>query len=1128
MTHQRRSRALLGSLLAAGALTALPAPANAAPPAAPPAAPAAPAGGGPASGKSWKVTLLTGDVVTVRTVTGKPPLVSVTPAPGREKRSFRKEIRPDGHVVVTPTDVAGLVGRVLDPELFDVTALIEQGYDDARSDDLPLIVRRIGGPRALSALGGTLDTTKELPSIGAVAVRQSKKDARGLGDALARMNGPSAKSTGGIRHVWLDGRVKANFAPTAPTAFAAPDAHRLDRNLRQIGAPAAWRTGHTGEGAKVAVLDSGVDAGHPDLAGRIAETKNFSEAPDAADRLGHGTHVAATVAGTGAASSGERTGVAPGASLVIGKVLGDDGFGSDSAVIAGMEWAAARADVVNMSLGGAPTDGTDPVSLALNDLTAEHGTLFVVAAGNDPQFETVGAPGSAEKALTVGAVDAADALAEFSSRGPVGDTAKPEIVAPGVDIVAARAAGTSEGTPIDANYTKMSGTSMAAPHVAGAAALLAARHPDWDPARLKAALVGTTDPATGGDVYELGAGRLDVGEAARERVHTAQSVVHLGTAKYPDHGALSTKLGWTSNTGRPAHLRLSVEVTDRKGRATDGVATVASRVAVPAGGTATAPLTVDASKLADRPGRYTAVVTAEGGGTTLTTPVTFYVEPPTHTLKVQATPLPGTDPANFGVTATVVDLDDHSVFAEYAENGSELRVPEGRYAVLGTVDDYDDWRSALTGDPEVVVDRDTTVTLDGAAAVQIGASVEGVETETAVASADMVRDAGDGLWYYSVYAFDPAAAPVYVQPMEGVQSGTFRASTQHRLTAPGAAYDIVHDLGGRIPADPKRVVTAADLAKAARVEQRFAAFNGETDRAMIEKRYGMSPEGLLSFEAGGAARPGTTRTDHVMAPDGWLWMSYGGVRFGEETWIDQGTLTALEPGEQVTREWGRQPLRPGPYSGTGVSPSACARYPATRTRGNLRVALVDLQTRPDAFDCGMHPVKGHMTLFAGNEKLGETDTPYGEFTVPSDDTEYKLTYENDASAILPVSTRTSTSWTFRSAAPRGHEEARLPLLLVDYDLNFDLMNRPTGEPAVFTVARMAGAEKAKVTGLRFWTSTDDGETWEPAEVTSLGGGEFSAPLPSAAKGRSVSLRVAAEDAGGSAIDQTIIRAYTVH
>lgn len=781
MTHRRRSRALLGLLLAAGAPAAVPPPAQAAP---------GPAGGLD-TGRSWKVTLLTGDVVGVRTVKGRPPMVSVTPAPGREKRSFRKEIRPDGHVVVTPVDVAGLVGRVIDPELFDVTALIAQGYDDARSDDLPLIVQRSAGTSPRKALGGTLATTRELPSIGAVAARQPKSGARRLGDALAGM--PSVKATGGIRHIWLDGRVKASFAPP-PGALAPAHADRLDRNLRQVGAPGAWSAGYTGKGAKVAVLDTGVDAGHPDLRGRIVETRNFSEAADALDRVGHGTHVASTVAGTGAASHGERRGVAPQADLLIGKVLDDEGSGTDSSVIAGMEWAAPRADVVNMSLGGGPTDGTDPLSLALNDLTKTHGTLFVVAAGNDGLVGSVGAPGTADAALTVGAVDARDRLAEFSSRGPRGHVAKPEIVAPGVDIIAARAEGTAMGTPTGAAYTRASGTSMATPHVAGAAALLAAKHPDWEPSRLKAALVGTADPATGGDAYERGAGRLDVGEAASSPVLPAQGIVDLGTSRFPEHGALSARLGWTSEAPEAVRMRLSVEVVDRGGHPANGAASVPSYVEVPAGGTGEAPLTVDAAGLAGRPGLYTAVVTAEGGGAVLRTPVTFYVEPPSHDLTIRATPLPGTDPANFSASATVVNLADMALFAEWvdATGTATVRVPDGRYSVLGNVDDGGDRRSALAGDPEVVVGGPTTVTLDGAAAVRVGARVEGTETEQAMVSADIVRDAGQGLWWFSAYAFDPAKAPVYAQPMDGVETGTFRAYTNHRLTAPGTVYDVLH------------------------------------------------------------------------------------------------------------------------------------------------------------------------------------------------------------------------------------------------------------------------------------------------------------------------------------------------
>ncbi|GGP97753.1 subtilisin family serine protease [Actinomadura coerulea] len=1123
MTHRRRSRALLGLLTAAGALAAVPPPAHAAP---------SPAGGLDTRG-SWQVTLLTGDVVAVRTVKGRPPLVSVTPAPGREKRSFRKEVRPNGHVVVVPIDVAGLVGRVVDPGLFDVTALIAQGYDDARSADLPLIVQHDEGVRSLPALGGTLDKTRDLPSIGAVAVRQPKGDASALGRRLAGMRGPSPKATGGIRHIWLDGKVEATLAPTAPAPAlapaAAPATGRLDRNLRQVGAPEAWRAGYTGKGAKVAVLDTGVDAGHPDLKGRIAETRNFSESADTADRFGHGTHVASTVAGTGAASDGRRRGVAPDADLLIGKVLDDEGSGTDSSVIAGMEWAAPRADVVNMSLGGAPTDGTDPLSLALNDLTKEHGTLFVVAAGNDGLVGSVGSPGTADAALTVGAVDARDRLAEFSSRGPRGHAAKPEIVAPGVDVVAARAEGTAMGTPTGAAYTKASGTSMAAPHVAGAAALLAAKHPDWEPSRLKAALVGTADPATGGDAYERGAGRLDAGEAASSPVLAARSIVDLGTSRFPGHGALSTKLGWTSQSSGPVRMRLSVEVVDRRGRAANGAASVPPGVDVPAGGTGEATLTVDAAELADRPGLYSAVVTAEGGGAVLRTPVTFYVEPPSHDLTIKATPLPGTDPANFSASATVVNLADMAVFSEWADaTGTvKVRVPEGRYAVLGNVDDFGDWRSALAGDPEVVVGGPTTVTLDGAAAVRVGARVEGTETEQAMMSADMVRDAGQGLWWYSAYSFDPANAPVYAQPMDGAKTGTFHAYTNHRLTAPGTVYDVVRPLGNGIPADLTHVVTAAELKRMARVDQRFAAFDGDPGIPMSEKRYGISPEGLLTFEGGGDVKPGTSRTDYVSTGPGLLWGDEGLVKFGEDFWVDQGAFSELKPGERVSARWGRQPLRPGPYSGTGVTPSGCARYPAARTGQSMRIALVDLQTRPDGFDCAMHEVKGHMALYAGEEKVGEKDGPYGEFTVPPGEAEYRLAYENDASAILPVSTRTSTSWTFRSREPRGDRSVNLPLLLVDYDLNLDLRNQPSGEPAVFTVARMAGSGEAAVTGLRFWTSVDDGETWQHVQVRPLGGGRFGAPLPAPVKGQTVSLRVTAKDAGGSGIDQRVIRAYRV-
>jgi subtilisin family serine protease len=235
------------------------------------------------------------------------------------------------------------------------------------------------------------------------------------------------------------------------------------------------------------VLDTGVDATHPDLATQVAGAKNFTTEPDG-DPVGHGTHVASTIAGTAAASAGRYKGVAPDSKIYDGKVCEVRGC-RESAILAGMDWASTevKAKVVNLSLGGTDTPEIDPLEEAVNRLTAQNGTLFVISAGNEgPNDSTVGSPGSADRALTVGAVNKQDKLAHFSSRGPrVGDGAiKPDVTAPGVDIVAARSKDSVIDVPVGDQYLRLSGTSMAAPHTAGAAALLLQEHPSWTPAEL--------------------------------------------------------------------------------------------------------------------------------------------------------------------------------------------------------------------------------------------------------------------------------------------------------------------------------------------------------------------------------------------------------------------------------------------------------------------------------------------------------------------------------------------------------------------------------------------------------------------------------------------------------------------
>ncbi|MFG1626164.1 S8 family serine peptidase [Kribbella sp. NPDC049227] len=190
------------------------------------------------------------------------------------------------------------------------------------------------------------------------------------------------------------------------------------------------------------------------------------------------------MAGTGAASGGRYRGVAPAASLAIGKVLDDSGNGTAESVIAGMLWAATevKAKVVNLSLGSEPADGTDPLSEAVDTLSREHGTLFVAAAGNAGEDENVASPAAADEALAVGSVNRDEVPSGFSNRGPrLGDSmVKPELVAPGEGIAAARPTDVPPlGEPVDAAYQRLDGTSMATPHVTGSAALVAQQHPSW-------------------------------------------------------------------------------------------------------------------------------------------------------------------------------------------------------------------------------------------------------------------------------------------------------------------------------------------------------------------------------------------------------------------------------------------------------------------------------------------------------------------------------------------------------------------------------------------------------------------------------------------------------------------------
>ncbi|MFB4264650.1 S8 family serine peptidase [Nonomuraea sp. GTA35] len=722
----RRAGVLLTAvtMLATG-LAAVPASATSAPPATPAPTAASPAEQAvPLSGvRAAKVvvTLITGDKVQLtRAATGK---YRVEPAPGTRQGGGRinlfTQFTPDGVFVLPDDAVAAVQAGLLDKRLFDVKYLAENGYADDATKKLPVIVQYPEGQpeaslRRSAANVPAGDPTRTLESIDASALDIAKAEAgtfweavraeQAAGQGLARTPGALGS---GIAKIWLDAKVKAD----------------LDVSVPMIGAPAAWESGYDGTGVKVAVLDTGADLGHPDLSGKVADSKSFVPDQPVQDGHGHGTHVASTIAGSGAASGGKHKGVAPGAQLVVGKVLDDAGSGMESWIIEGMEWAArSGSKTVSMSLGSSvPSDGTDPLSQAVNDLTAETGTLFVIAAGNLHNKESISAPGAAEAALTVAAVDKNDQLAGFSSRGPrVDDGAlKPDIAAPGVDIVAARSAGTSMGAPVNEHYTGASGTSMATPHVAGAVAIMAQQHPDWTAQQLKAALMSTAKD-DGFTVYEQGAGRVDLERATRQRVFAAGGP----TGGRVDFGLLDES--GTPRTGQVSYVNLGDQpVTLALKAAMSGGAKVAvadATLTVPAGGTAGTTVTLDPAGLPL--GTYSGSVTAEADGVRLTTPVGAVRDVTKYDLTIRTLDRDGKP--RTPTAMSVVDVEGaKGELGPYhvQEDGVVVtRVPEGTVSVLQVLDWVDGDDRANRGwlfEPELTITGDTELVLDTRKATEI-------------------------------------------------------------------------------------------------------------------------------------------------------------------------------------------------------------------------------------------------------------------------------------------------------------------------------------------------------------------------------------------------------------------------
>ncbi|GGR56287.1 subtilisin family serine protease [Nocardioides luteus] len=1011
------------------------------------------------------VTLVTGDRVVVRTSTDA-----------------------RGHLSVVPLDAQGLLARGhLDPRLFDVTGLLSQGYGDDDADSLRLLAgRRPGASLDRSARD---DVEVHLDALGIDVLDVPKDETTDVWQALT-----SARSmTGGVERLWLDGVRHAT----------------LDTSVDKIGAPSAWQAGFDGTGTTVAILDTGIDATHPDLDELVVDSRDFTGKGDVGDGHGHGTHVASIIAGSGEGSAGARRGVAPGASLAIGKTLSDSGSGTDATVLAGMEWAATEvdADVVNMSLGSPDLAGTDVLERAIDDLTAETGTLFVVSASNDgPGDQTLGSPGTADSALTVAATDDADALAPFSSRGPrLGDFAiKPDVSAPGVGIVAARASGTTMGSPVDDLYTSASGTSMASPHVAGAAAILAQRHPDWSPADLKAALISTVQD-TEGSVFGRGAGRIDLARAVGQQVVATPG--NLSVFARDDVARPIARTVTYRNDGDDAvTLRLSLDLERWKG-SVSGPAPIqlgTTRVTVPAHGIAEVPVSI-APKGA-RSGVYGATLVATDGTNHVTTLIGAYVEPRAGDLEISALDTAG-DPIQGG-TVLVYDMSSgqpHYVITDEDGTG-HLRLPAGSYNVSTMISSAAGATAATK--PVTVGDTSTSVVLDGRAGRPAGATIDNdaATVGRVVEVAQRKQKVSIGYRLTPAGTQEAAVVPVDHREMK------LRVYTQFAAATDAGRTELLHaahvwDDG--IPGDPTY-----------RAKKSAMRTVTTTVRAQAGPTAGSVTNGIF-FP--GEDTAWSLRHDTQLPTD--VVQRYDEVRGSR--WARGATQSIGGFLPYITFEIGEldRKLTHDEWNLATILPTL-VEDGAYRDGDSMVFAFGGVSDLPGRFSLDF-TLDGTFALSRGGEEIARSETSLLRVDdLPAGEHPYTLSAEIRRGGGL--STQMRLDWTFESS--RARSKAALPLSVVRLQpQGLDARNaadRDTRVPVDVWLEKNPGGDIGKVKSVLVEVSYDGGATWQEAELASAKNGWRASAPAAGTSATGVALRATLETSNGRLV-QTVEDAYVL-
>ncbi|SIR95238.1 Serine protease, subtilisin family [Micromonospora avicenniae] len=1093
-----RSPRSVARKVAAGALTVVGIAASAAVAPAPAVAgpqPAAASGGAPQQLEHHTVALVTGDTVAI--TRGPKGITSyrVTPGPGREDITFLTRSSGDGAVSVVPSDALTLLATDhLDPQLFDLGALIDNATTDG--GDLPLLTQygktataeRSDKVRAM--LSDTARTTRTLPRLGLNAVRVAPKDTGRMWRAVTGGEKSAHRLRGDLGKLWLDRKMAVS----------------LDRSVPQINAPIAWQAGLTGTGVTVAVLDTGYDVDHPDLKDAVVASADFVGEGTVDDHVGHGTHVSSTIAGSGAASEGSFKGVAPGAKLAEGKVCGVDGC-PWSAILAGMQWAATEvhAKVINMSLGSIDTPGVDPLEAAVNDLSAQTGALFVIAAGNDGcsyGAHPIGSPSTADAALSVAAVTDDDYIASFSSCGPrAGDSAlKPEISAPGVNITAAVPGG---------GYGTLSGTSMATPHVAGAAAILAQQHPDWTGQQLKAALtssaVGISWESTPSTRY--GTGRVDLARAIAAQVTPSAGAVNVNQPWPRPTTPVTRTVSYRNDGNAPAVLDLAVSSVPAA-----LVTLNTSRLEVPAGGSASVTLTMGSE--GEGEAYHLGALTASVNGTQVARTALTYHQEARYDVSVNLVNRLG-EVADGGVAA-VNGATGEMTWLSVAGGTARALLPAGRHYLLTTVypGGPDDVTFTYGIVPITVTDESAIlpVTVDARLGKQVRLDVSDRSAEHLMTSVDLALDvAGRRLAHGGAFGLEGAN---YVLPLDD-PAVTYNARAVFdkkgsSAQSPSPYYYRIADVRDGVPTKPVRTVAREELA---RVVTTFkapgVASSGFASVGMV------SDSGLptLSFE-GPVTYPSTVieyRSPGQYESD---------IRIGDD-WIFAPTKT-VSLDQESKETWNNAILGPMLDNSTG-----------SRREDFMSIPSIPwfIDAEPHTF--GFSPASGTLTLSRDGQQV--TQWPADQwgyvYGLPTEKSTYSL--RASVSRDVPYSTlsnRIDTEWRFTAEGTDSYVDNPLfvPRLTA---VGLDGYNQAVKGSRTKVLIGVGGRPSGGTAGThvkRVEVSYNEGGTWQPLAVTATSEGQLGQVMVEnrSAAGH-VALRVTLDDRAGNQVTQTVYRAYGV-